>query len=173
MNDLGHLRDLLAHCAWADAMFFHAWGKVDRGDGELRDRFRHSNATASYFLKVLTHTMDVDWDGILKGEVRPPWLDRPLPAYEELSLEAQQNHAALVAFAGALEPGSMQREVRIPWFPEPPCTVSVAEALVQVALHTQHHRGQAMTRLKIIGGKPVNVDYLIWLWKGRPEARWD
>ena len=27
--------------------------------------------------------------------------------------------------------------------------------------------------LKDLGGEPKNVDWIIWLWKGRPEARWD
>ena len=30
-----------------------------------------------------------------------------------------------------------------------------------------------MTRLKALGGKPQNVDYIIWAWKDRPEGRWD
>jgi uncharacterized damage-inducible protein DinB len=51
--------------------------------------------------------------------------------------------------------------------------VTVAEALTQVAMHTQHHRGQSMTRLRNLGGKPRNVDYIIWAWKQRPEGRWD
>jgi uncharacterized damage-inducible protein DinB len=51
--------------------------------------------------------------------------------------------------------------------------VTVAEALTQVAMHTQHHRGQLMTRLKALGGQPQNVDYIIWAWKNRPEGRWD
>jgi uncharacterized damage-inducible protein DinB len=48
----------------------------------------------------------------------------------------------------------------------------VAQALVQAAMHTQHHRGQCMTRLKDFGGEPVNVDWIIWLWKQKPEAQW-
>ena len=50
--------------------------------------------------------------------------------------------------------------------------IRVDEALVQVAMHTQHHRGQLMTRLKDFGGEPKNVDWIIWLWKGKPPARW-
>jgi uncharacterized damage-inducible protein DinB len=50
--------------------------------------------------------------------------------------------------------------------------VSVADGIVQVAMHTQHHRGQLMTRLKDFGGEPANVDYVIWLWKGKPAADW-
>ena len=60
-----------------------------------------------------------------------------------------------------------------PVVPGPPCVVTVAEALVQVAMHTQHHRGQCMTRLKDLGGEPKNVDWIIWLWKEKPRGRWD
>jgi hypothetical protein len=70
-------------------------------------------------------------------------------------------------------PETLTQTVRVPWFPEPPCVITVAEALVQVALHTQHHRGQCMTRLKDFGGEPKNVDWIIWLWKQKPQARWD
>lgn len=173
MRDLAHLKDLLAHCAWADGVFFHAWAKAETGDTELRERLAHCTGTQDFFLKTLRGEMDLPWDKILKGEVRPPWLDQPLPSFEGLRDWTRSNHTQLKACVEGLDEARSQALVKIPWFPDPPCVVSMAEALVQVAMHTQHHRGQAMTRLKAIGGKPVNVDYLIWLWKGRPEARWD
>jgi hypothetical protein len=51
-------------------------------------------------------------------------------------------------------PGGGPRHQRVP---------TIAEALVQVARHTQHHRGQCMNRLKDSGGEPKNVDWIIWL----------
>jgi hypothetical protein len=30
-----------------------------------------------------------------------------------------------------------------------------------------------MTRLKGFGGEPKNVDWIIWLWKQKPQARWE
>ena len=72
-----------------------------------------------------------------------------------------------------IDPNVLSRTVQIVWFPDPPCVITVAEALVQVAMHTQHHRGQCMTRLKDFGGEPKNVDWIIWLWKQKPAARWD
>ncbi len=104
----GLLKDLLGHQAWADAMFFHAWGKsASREDLELRTRTGHLVEVQEGFL------------GILKGETEVP------------------------------------------------------EALVQVCLHTQHHRAQNMTRLKSLGVSPKNVDYIIWLWKQKPEGLWE
>ena len=96
----------------------------------------------------------------------------PPSSFEELKTRAESCHAGLRDFTAALEPEALARTVRIPWFPEPPCVLTVAEALVQVAMHTQHHRGQCMTRLKDFGGEPKNVDWIIWLWKQKPAGRW-
>ena len=30
-----------------------------------------------------------------------------------------------------------------------------------------------MTRLKDFGGEPKNTDWIIWLWRKKPEARWE
>jgi uncharacterized damage-inducible protein DinB len=109
---------------------------------------------------------------ILRGE--PPGFppEGPPQSFDELLAWAPACHAGLRDFAAQLTPEGLSRTVRIPWFPDPPCTITVAEALVQVAMHTQHHRGQLMTRLKDLGGEPKNVDWIIWLWKGKPEGRW-
>jgi uncharacterized damage-inducible protein DinB len=72
----------------------------------------------------------------------------------------------------AMPPEKLSQTIRVPWFPDPPCVITVADALVQVAMHSQHHRGQCMTKLKEFGGEPKNVDWIIWLWKEKPQARW-
>ena len=169
---LEHLRDLLNHMAWADGVFFHAWSKGPREDGELRERWSHVVGTATLFTGILRGENDLPWDKILAGEVRAPWLDQPLKSFDDLKAMTQANHVKLAATLASWDDASLERQVRIPWFPEPPCVISAAEALLQAVLHTQHHRGQCMTRLKDKNGKNSNVDYIIWLWKGRPEARW-
>jgi uncharacterized damage-inducible protein DinB len=159
---LAFLRDLLAHAEWANAVFFHAWDKSPARDHEeMRRRVAHIIGVQQGFLSVL--------QGVTPGG--PP-AGQP-PTFEDLRKRAVTCHAGLRDFTGALEPDALARTVRIPWFPEPPCVISVAEALVQVAMHTQHHRGQCMTRLKDFGGEPHNVDWIIWLWKQKPAARWE
>ncbi len=155
------LRDLLAHAEWANAVFFHTWGKSPvRDHEELRTRMGHILGVQEGFL------------AILRGEstAMPP--QGPPPAFVDLKARAEACHARLRDFVAALRPDTSTQTVRIPWFPDPPCVITVAEALVQVALHTQHHRGQCMTRLKDFGGEPKNVDWIIWLWKQKPQARW-
>lgn len=157
---LGPLKDLLGHHAWADAMFFHAWEKSTRvEDEELRTRTDHLVTTQEAFLKVL------------KGDpVAFP--ERPLPDFQQLKDRCEAGHQVFKALGHGLDAASLARTVRVPWFPEPPCLISVSDALLQVCLHSQHHRGQNMARLKAMGAAPKNVDYIIWLWKQRPEASW-
>jgi uncharacterized damage-inducible protein DinB len=158
---IGLLKDLLDHQAWADAVFFHAWGKSQvREDADLRGRVDHQVTVQEAFLKVL------------KGETSQlePQVD---PDFEALGARCRAAHGALRGLVQDLDPAGLERIVRVPWFPDPPCLIPVSDALVQVCLHSQHHRGQCMSRLKALGATPRNVDYIIWLWKQRPEARWD
>jgi uncharacterized damage-inducible protein DinB len=158
---LEFVQNLLAHAEWANAVFFHAWGKSPARDHEeMRQRVGHIIGVQQGFLAVL------------KGESpgRPP--DGPPPSFDSLKARGEACHAGLHDYTARLHADDLSRTVRIPWFPEPPCIITVGEALVQVAMHTQHHRGQCMTRLKDLGGTPVNVDWIIWLWKQKPQGRW-
>jgi uncharacterized damage-inducible protein DinB len=157
---IGPLKDLLSHQAWADAVLFHAWEKSGaQEDGDLRARMDHMLATTEAFLQVL------------KGDA-VNLVERPLPAFQELKSRCEAGHQVLKALGRGLDETALSRAVRIPWFPDPPCVIPVSDALLQVCLHSQHHRGQCMARLRALGASPKNVDYIIWLWKQKPEPRW-
>ena len=157
---IGSLKDLLAHQAWADATFFWAWGNSTAlDDEELRTRTEHLVSVQEAFLQVL------------KGDASAI-SERPLPGFSELKSRCEASHQVFRALGRGLDEASLDRVVHVPWFPDPPCLISVTDALLQVCLHSQHHRGQIMTRLKALGATPKNVDYIIWLWKQKPEARW-
>lgn len=147
---LDHVRQLLVHAEWANAVFFHAWAKSPARDHEeMRHRVGHVVGVQEGFLKVL--------HGEMPGG--PP--SGPPPTFDDLKARAISSHGNLGAFAESLDEPGLRRSVHVPWFPAPPCIIAVAEALVQVAMHTQHHRGQLMTRLKDFGGEPKNVDWII------------
>jgi uncharacterized damage-inducible protein DinB len=44
--------------------------------------------------------------------------------------------------------------------------------MLQVALHSVHHRAQVSMRLRELAAAPPQVDYIDWLWRGRPAAEW-
>ncbi len=158
---LTFLRDLMAHGEWANAVFFHAWGQSPARDHEeLRRRLDHLVGVQQGFLSILRG----DPPGVPKGG--------PPRTFDELKARAQTGHAGMNDFTATLDNEGLSRPVRIHWFPDPPCIITVSEALVQVAMHSQHHRGQCMTRLKDFGGEPKDVDWIIWLWKQKPAARW-
>jgi len=54
----------------------------------------------------------------------------------------------------------------------PPETTSIAESELQVVLHSMYHRGQINARLRELGGEPLLVDYIAWIWLGKPAAEW-
>jgi uncharacterized damage-inducible protein DinB len=49
---------------------------------------------------------------------------------------------------------------------------TVAETVLQVVNHTTHHRAQVQARLRALGGEPQLVDYIGWIWFGRPAPGW-
>jgi uncharacterized damage-inducible protein DinB len=159
---LDFVRDLMAHAEWANAVLFHTWGKSPARDHEeMRQRVGHIIGVQQAFLSIL------------RGEPPGGPPSGPPPSFEALKARAENCHAALRDFVAKLDPADMARTVHVTWFPDPPCIITQAEALVQVAMHSQHHRGQCMTRLKDFGGEPKNVDWIIWLWKQKPQGRWN
>jgi uncharacterized damage-inducible protein DinB len=158
---LEFLRNLMAHAEWANAVFFHAWGESPaRDDEDMRRRISHLTGVQLGFLAMLN---DQEPGGPKPG---PPL------SFDDLKTRAQTGHAGLRSLVATMPSEKLSQTIRVPWFPDPPCVITVAEALVQVAMHSQHHRGQCMTRLKDLGGEPKNVDWIIWLWKEKPEGRW-
>ncbi len=156
------LRDLLAHAEWADAKFFTAWSQSPARDSEeMRRRVGHIVGVQGGFLTVL------------RGQTPGGPPGGPPPSFEELKIRGRKNHDGFCEFGTGLSAEILTETVMIPWFPDPPCVVTIAEAIVQVAMHTQHHRGQCMTRLKDLGGQPIDVDWIIWLWQQKPPANWD
>jgi uncharacterized damage-inducible protein DinB len=49
---------------------------------------------------------------------------------------------------------------------------TLGETLFQVTSHSTYHRAQVNTRLRVLGIEPPLVDYIAWLWRGRPAPVW-
>jgi uncharacterized damage-inducible protein DinB len=83
----------------------------------------------------------------------------------------------LLAFVVVVTVDGLDRKFRMPWATfyeqqakQPAGTHTLGESVLQVFLHTQHHRGQVCMRLRDVGGVPPTVDFIVWLWMGRPSA---
>ena len=82
------------------------------------------------------------------------------------------------AFAESVDESRFDKAVEFPWanlIEEQFGTVipaTFAESAWQVFSHTTYHRGQIAIRIREIGGEPPLVDFLVWVWGGRPAPSW-
>jgi uncharacterized damage-inducible protein DinB len=53
-----------------------------------------------------------------------------------------------------------------------PVEPTMGESLFQLTSHGTYHRGQVNSRLRELGAEPPLVDYIAWIWLGRPAPAW-
>jgi uncharacterized damage-inducible protein DinB len=157
------LRDLYAHQAWADAEHWNAIGAHPgaREDGAIRQRLHHIHFVQHAFL----------WT--VGARDRPFSVTQPddFASFDRLREYAREYHVQLPVLRD-LTDARLAESVSIVWFKDPPLTITVAEALTQCVMHSQHHRGQNAVRLRELGGEPPATDLIYWMWKGRPHGAW-
>jgi uncharacterized damage-inducible protein DinB len=161
-----HIRDLFGHQEWADA---ELWNAIAAQQGALEDeqiskRFRHFHSTQYAYLLLLRGEQIV-----LRSFVARYGDSVPI---ETVKRHAIETHLDLTHFLSECPASKLEERVLIPWFKDPTFIVTYAQSLVQVAMHSQYHRGQNATRLRELGGKPPTIDFVLWIWKGRPKAAW-
>jgi uncharacterized damage-inducible protein DinB len=74
---------------------------------------------------------------------------------------AAATHAELRHYAERLTEGDLARMVEPPFFNG--FALTAADALLQMTMHSQNHRGQCAMLLRKVGGKPSPMDYILWL----------
>jgi uncharacterized damage-inducible protein DinB len=158
------LRDLYRHQSWADAEHWRLITACDkaRDDDTIRTRLHH--------IHVVQHAFR--W--ITGDRQSPPKFTKAedFATFDALREYARSYHADVEPWFSSLTDDRLSTSIDVPFFNDPPLTITVAEALTQCAMHSQHHRGQNAARLRELGGAPENTDYIVWLWKGRPAPVW-
>ena len=83
------------------------------------------------------------------------------------------------AFIADLDGDALAGTIRLPWarwiereWKQTLAPTTLAETILQVIIHSTHHRAQANTRLRTVGAEPPMIDYIAWLWRGRPAPEW-
>jgi len=162
MNPLLH--DLYAHQSWADA---EHWRAIEAhppaaADDAIRKRLHH------------LHLVQRAFRWIAGDRLTPFTITKPedFCALADLKAWAREYHDEVARYLPSLPPSRFDEAIQVPWFSEPPLTLTVAEALTQAAMHSQWHRGQNAVRLRELGVEPPTVDLIVWYWKGRPAAAW-
>jgi uncharacterized damage-inducible protein DinB len=162
------LIDLYRHMEWADATVWSAALQLApaASDTRLRELLYHSHLVQHAFLRA--------W----RGEPR----DLPFPTFDALPaliVWARDYHRDVAGFVAGVAPERLVAALPLPWadlveqaIGRPAALSTLADTMQQVPLHTLYHRGQVNLRLREIGGTPPLVDYIAWVWLGRPAAVW-
>jgi uncharacterized damage-inducible protein DinB len=162
MNPL--LRDFCTHQAWADA---EHWRAIEAhppaaADAAMKARLHHIHTVQHAFLWAIG-------DRAITLAVTTP---DDFGSLAELKAYAREAHDGIERFLGSVAGARLDDHIAMPWFRDPPLSITVTEALTQCAMHSHYHRGQNATRLRELGGEPPLIDLIAWYWKGRPEPAW-
>lgn len=161
------LQDLLAHVTWADDQVWTAVLAAPRAhdDVGIRDRLHHIHLVQGLFLAL--------WTG-----GAPELVAARQPSdftLEELRAWGRPFYPEAAAFLANVAPARLDEPLVVPWAARLEEQMgrtlhvpTVAETAFQVVNHTTHHRAQVNTRLRAAGGEPPLVDYIAWVWFGRP-----
>jgi uncharacterized damage-inducible protein DinB len=162
------LIELFHHMEAADARVWSAILSNDaaKSDSKIRDNVYHIHTTQRAFLRL--------WLG------EPPLA--PFPVFDTTAAMlpwATTCSRDALAFLSTQDQASLEAPLILPWadlveqkLGTRPGPTNVKETALQVLLHTAHHRGQVNARLRELGAEPPMVDYIAWLWMGRPSAAW-
>lgn len=169
MFSLEALRELYAHMEWADAKVWSVAlrpGKAST-DRSLHDKLLHLHRTQLAYLNM--------------------WCDRPQEAPPSnitdlagLYQWACPYYADVRAFLATADSSALAQPVSEPFRQRMEQALGVArssltigDTVCDVPSHTTHHRGQLNIRLRELDEVPPIVDYVAWVWSGRPAAKWE
>jgi uncharacterized damage-inducible protein DinB len=145
------IRNLLAYQEWADAAILRAVRDCAAAaeDETLCKGLHHTLGVQKFFLSLL---LDVPFD--VQKEMQPP---KNVPELEERFREA---HTQAAALASRLDEAALERQVDLPPLK---MQLPLRDAALQMVMHSQHHRGQCASRLRVLGGTPPAMDYILWV----------
>ena len=146
------LRDLVAHKGHANAALLRAIAQNDAAasDPELRELLHHILLANRFWLLAITGRPFVHDD-----EAR---VSSSYDALVQRYAGMQAEETAWLAAATETDLTRMLDDARIPGG-----RCSVAQALVQLCLHSHGHRAQAAKMLRRHGGVPPAMDFILWL----------
>lgn len=157
-----HLQEMIGHQAWADATLWRAIEShaIARDDQVIRGRAHHIHLVQHAFLSIVS------------GEPVTRTSPADFATLAALRDYGRRANARALTLIGEVGESRLAGRLVIPWFKDPPIEITVAQALMQAAMHSHYHRGQNATRLRELGGEPPLTDLIVWYWQGRPQADW-
>ena len=164
--NLADCRTLLSHDEWADALIWKSVLAFGQEDHELRAKLHH------------LHLVQWSYLSIWRGE-QGAW--RELSSFANLAdmhVWARGYYSELALYLETLSEDQLSEQIRFPWADRlvgrfgKAQPASWVETVLQISLHSTHHRGQIAMRLRELGCESPLVDFIAWVWMGKPKAEW-
>jgi uncharacterized damage-inducible protein DinB len=167
--NLVELRELYRHMEWADASVWRAVFESESAlaDQKLRNYFYHLHLVQRAWLRA--------------------WRNEPaaatFPTFDDAGAVREWGRSyyeEIFGYLDGLSDEEISRPMQLPWaelvekqLGRAPASITIAETMLQIPLHSLYHRGQINARLREVGGEPPTVDYIVWMWIEKPAANWD
>ena len=157
---LDMLRDLVAHKGHANAALLNAirQNAAAASDPELREILQHILLANRFWLLSVLRLPFVFEDE-----------SRPAHSFDALVQRYAVTQAQESAWLDTAAAADLERAIKSPHIPGGEC--SVAQAMMQVCMHSHGHRAHCAKLLRRHGGAPPATDFILWL-TNRPKAEW-
>jgi len=169
LHSLDLFKELIDHMNWADAKI---WTTV----------LSISAAQEDEKLKKILHHYQLSKYAFYYTRSGLPQVFPELAAFKTLHDMAQwaAEYPNLIQFyLTGLEESHLKQMIKTPKYNrlekilgQKPLDANLAETILQVAVHCSHHRGQVNSRIRELKSEPPLVDFIAWVWLGKPDAVW-
>ena len=159
-------RTLLGHAEWADALVWDIVLAQGREDTELREKLHHVHMVQWAYLHI--------W----RAEAIKVRDLATFPTLASIRAWAREYYRELPEYLASISEAALSATVTFPWADRlvervgGAGPVTMAESVIQIAMHSSHHRGQVARRLRELEAEPSLGDFIAWVWRGRPDADW-
>jgi len=155
------LQDLIHHKGYANASLLKAIRQHEPAaqDPELRKLLHHIILANRFWLRL---TLGLPF--VIEEESQAP------ESLEAVAEQYRETHAQEMEWLAQVQEIELARVLETSFIPDFSC--SVAQAMMQVCLHSHGHRAQCAIRLRKLGGTPPNMDFILWL-KDHPSPDWE
>jgi len=155
------LHDLIHHKGYANASLLKAIRQHETAaqDPELWKLLHHILLANRFWLRL-----SLGLPFVVEEESREP------ESLEAIAARYRETHEQEMEWLTQVQELELARVLETPFIPDFSC--SVAQAMMQVCLHSHGHRAQCAIRLRLLGGTPPNMDFILWL-KNRPDPDWE
>lgn len=157
---LSLIKDLVCHKGFANASLLKVIGlhKEASQDADLRKLLHHIIlANRFWFYLIINSPFNIEEESSI-----PESFEAIVSLYKDTSNQE-------IAWITGINEDELNRKLESPLIPVSRC--SVAQAIMQVCMHSHGHRAQCSIQLRQLGGTPPATDFILWL-KDRPTADW-